>query len=253
VSTDPRRLIALEGCFNFRDLGGYVGAGGRTVRWRRLFRADGLSRLSAPDLARLAELGLRTVIDLRTADEITKRGRIDPAHPDLAYHHLPMIDVLPPEVELPRWSDPLFVAGQYRDMLRSGATTMRQALELLADGATYPAAFHCMAGKDRTGILSALVLELLGVADEEIVADYALSGEAMQRMLAWLRVEHPERSEEHNRSAAAMVAAEPASMATFLEVFRREHRSVEDYVASIGLGGIGARLHALLLETPTAA
>jgi protein-tyrosine phosphatase len=239
VSTDPRRLIALEGCFNFRDLGGYVGAGGRTVRWRRLFRADGLSRLSAPDLARLAELGLRTVIDLRTADEITKRGRIDPAHPDLAYHHLPMIDVLPPEVELPRWSDPLFVAGQYRDMLRSGATTMRQALELLADGATYPAAFHCMAGKDRTGILSALVLELLGVADEEIVADYALSGEAMQRMLAWLRV--------------AMVAAEPASMATFLEVFRREHRSVEDYVASIGLGGIGARLHALLLETPTAA
>ena len=191
------------------------------MRWRTLFRADGLARLTPADLGRLGELGLRTVIDLRTADEVGK-GRIDPEHPELAYHHLPMMDVLPPAEELPRWADPQFVAGQYQDMLRSGAAAITRALELLADAGSYPLTYHCMAGKDRTGVLSALVLELLGVAEEEIVGDYALSGEAMQRMLAWLRVAEPERSKEYEAGAAAMVAAEPASMAAFLgDVSRR--------------------------------
>jgi protein-tyrosine phosphatase len=247
VAVTPERLIPFEGCFNFRDLGGYEGAGGRRVRWRTLFRADGLTRLTPTDLARLSELGLRTVIDLRTADEVG-RGRIDPDHPELAYHHLPMMDVLPPAEELPRWADPLFVAGQYRDMLRSGAAAITAALGLLADAGSFPLTYHCMAGKDRTGVLSALVLELLGVADEDIVGDYALSGEAMPRMIASLRAAEPERSKEYEAGAAAMVAAEPASMARFLEVFRAEHGSVEAYVASLGLDGIGGHLRRLLLE-----
>jgi protein-tyrosine phosphatase len=247
VAVTPERLIPFEGCFHFRDLGGYEGAGGRRVRWRTLFRADGLTRLTPTDLGRLSELGLRTVIDLRTADEVG-RGRIDPEHPELAYHHLPMMDVLPPADELPRWADPEFVAGQYRDMLRSGAAAITAALGLLGDAGSFPLTYHCMAGKDRTGVLSALVLELLGVADEEIVGDYALSGEAMQRMMAWLRVAEPERSKEYEAGAAAVVAAEPVSMARFLELFRAEHGSVEVYVASLGLDGIGARLRSLLLE-----
>jgi protein-tyrosine phosphatase len=247
VPASPQRLIPLEGCFNFRDLGGYVGTDGRIVRWRTLFRSDGLTRLTPGDLARLRELGLRTVIDLRTSDEVTN-GRIDPAHPDLAYHHLPMMDVLPPEGELPQWADPMFVAEQYRAMLRSGAAAITRALEVLADPDSYPVAYHCMAGKDRTGVLSALVLELLGVADTEIVGDYALSGEAMRRMLAWLRVAEPERSKKYEAGAAAMVAAEPASMARFLDVFHEEYGRVDTYVASLGLDGIGDRLRRLLLE-----
>jgi protein-tyrosine phosphatase len=247
VPAPPDRLIPLEGCFNFRDLGGYVGAGGRTVRWRTLFRSDGLTRLTPGDLGRLRQLGLRTVIDLRTPDEVTN-GRIDPDHPDLTYHHLPMMDVLPPEGELPQWADPNFVAEQYREMLHSGADAITKALELLADAAAYPVTYHCMAGKDRTGVLSALVLELLGVADAEIVADYALSGEAMQRMMAWLRVAEPERSKKYEAGAAAMVAAEPASMARFLEAFHDEYGRVDAYVTSLGLDGIGDRLRPLLLE-----
>ena len=247
MAATPDRLIPLEGCFNFRDLGGYEVAGGRQVRWRTLFRADGLTRLTPADLGRLSDLGLRTVIDLRTTDEVTK-GRIDPDHPDLAYHHLPMMDVLPPDDELPRWADPSFVAAQYADMLRSGERSIARSLELLADAGTYPVAYHCMAGKDRTGVLSALVLELLGVADAEIVGDYALSGEAMQRMLAWLRTAEPERSARYEAGAAAMVAAEPASMAEFLDLFHSQHGRVEDYVATLGLDGIGERLRHLLLE-----
>jgi protein-tyrosine phosphatase len=244
----PPRHIPLEGCFNFRDLGGYRTADGRSVRWRTLFRADGLARLTDVDLARLSELGLRTVIDLRTDGEIAERGRIDPDHPDVSYHHLPMIDVLPPADEMARWSEPSFVAGQYRAMLVSGGPSIAVALELLADRGRHPVAFHCMAGKDRTGILSALVLGLLGVADADIVADYALSGEAMERMLAWLRAAHPERSAVYEAGAAALVAAEPASMAEFLVSVRTEHGGIEGYTASLGLGGIGDRLRALLLD-----
>jgi protein-tyrosine phosphatase len=247
VAVPPERLIPLQGCFNFRDLGGYRGAGGRTIRWRTLFRADGLSRLTADDLVRLGELGLRTVIDLRTADEV-EEGRIDPQHPDLVYHHLPMIDVLPPEAEVPQWADPVFVAGQYRDMMRSGTDTITQALTVLAEATSYPVAFHCMAGKDRTGILSALVLQLLGVTDEEIVGDYALSGEAMQRRLAWMQASQPERAEEYATNAAAIIAAEPASMARFLEMFRDDHGGVDAFVSSLGLAGIADRLRLLLLE-----
>ncbi|MDA8283789.1 MAG: tyrosine-protein phosphatase, partial [Actinomycetota bacterium] len=126
--------------------------------------------------------------------------------------------------------------------------TMRAVLGMLTDPATYPVAYHCFAGKDRTGILSAVVLELLGVSDEDIIADYALSREGMDRMLAWLRERNPDRAEEIDASASAIAAAEPASMAAFLEGLRSEHGSAEGYAESLGLAGIGERVRGVLLE-----
>ncbi|MHB1929434.1 MAG: tyrosine-protein phosphatase [Acidimicrobiales bacterium] len=243
----PERHLPFEGCFNFRDLGGYRSADGRRVRWRVLFRADGLHRLTPGDLRSLRELGLRTVIDLRTADEVNDRGRLD-ADPGLRYHHLPMFDVLPPAEELPLWERPEFVAAEYRRMLAAGSATVARVLELLADPAAYPVAYHCFAGKDRTGIMSAVVLELLGVADEDIVADYALSRQGMARMLAWWRERSPDRAAEIDASASAIAAAEPASMAAFLDSFRADHGSAEAYAATLGLEGVGDRLRHLLLE-----
>ena len=77
------RALVFENVFNFRDLGGYRGADGRTVRWGRLFRADDLCRLDDADLARLGELGVRTVIDLRRPDEIERHGRTRISHPNV--------------------------------------------------------------------------------------------------------------------------------------------------------------------------
>lgn len=243
----PERWLPFEGCFNFRDLGGYRGAGGRPVRWRVLFRADGLHRLTDPDRDSLRALGLRTVIDLRTRDEVTERGRV-PDHDGLDYHHLPMLDVLPPDDELPRWERFEHVAAEYRRMLAEGAPTIAQVLALLADEERYPAVYHCFAGKDRTGILTALVLELLGVADDDIVADYALSQIGMQRMLTQLRARYPERAAEIDASAAAIASADPATMATFLAAFRAEHGGADAFAAALGLPGIAGRLRELLLE-----
>ncbi|MGH9122471.1 MAG: tyrosine-protein phosphatase, partial [Acidimicrobiales bacterium] len=111
--TPPERLVTLEGCFNFRDLGGYSGAGGRHVRWRTLFRADGLSWLTAADLEQLGEMGIHTVVDLRTHPELEQHGRFNGGEGEFTYHHFPMIDVLPPAANLVDWVRPAYVADQY--------------------------------------------------------------------------------------------------------------------------------------------
>ena len=247
-SVSDSRFVDLEGCFNFRDLGGYRTAGGQTVRWRRLFRADGLQRLTDEDRRDLGDLGLRTVIDLRSGDELTERGRIAWPAPGLAYHHLPMFDVLPDREEFPTWVESAYVARRYAEMLDEGSEAISQTLRLLADPVTYPAVIHCAAGKDRTGILSAVLLGLMGVPDEDIVADYALSGGAMVRFLAWLRTEYPNAKDELERSSAAIVAAEPETMALFIERFRAAHGSFEDYAESLGLESAVTALRAALLE-----
>ena len=85
----PARRLPIDGCVNFRDLGGYQVADGRRVRWRRLFRADGLNRLSDEDQLLLSGLGLATVIDLRTLDEAEQRGSFPVDALPVAYHSLP--------------------------------------------------------------------------------------------------------------------------------------------------------------------
>jgi protein-tyrosine phosphatase len=247
MPADNQRVIELEGCFNFRDLGGYRTVDGRSVKWQRLFRADGLQRLTDADLAQLADLGLATVIDLRTDQELEESGRIAWPAPGLAYHHLPMLDVLPDRTTYPAWVDVSYVADRYVGMLEKGADAVAEALAVLAEPAAYPAVFHCAAGKDRTGLLAAVVLGLLGVSDEDIIADYALSQEAMARMLAWLRAERPEVREQIEGSAAAIVAAEPDTMSLFLARLREQHGSFAGYADSLGAGAAARYLqHALL-------
>ena len=152
------------------------------MRWRHLFRADGLDRLTDADLQHIDVLRLRTVIDLRTGDEVAK-GRIATAGGRGRWYHLPMMDVLPPRESYDAWVG----ARQCRravprhDLRRRA--TVRGFLQLVCDARRYPLVFHCFAGKDRTGILTALVLGLLGVADDDIAADYALSAAAMHRLL----------------------------------------------------------------------
>jgi protein-tyrosine phosphatase len=243
-----QRQVELDGCFNFRDVGGYPTTDGRRVRWRRLFRADGLHRLTEGDQRQLAELGLQTVIDLRSGAEVADHGRITWPAPGLAYHHLPMIEVLPEREELPAWVEPSYAARRYAELLDRGKEAVTEALAVLTDPAAYPAVFHCAAGKDRTGILSAVVLGLLGVPEETIVADYALSQVGMIRFLDWLHTQYPGAREELERSSAAIVAAEPETMALFLQEFRSHHGSFEDYAAALGMDTAVIYLRTALLE-----
>ncbi len=247
ASMEERR-IGFEGCFNFRDLGGYEVADGRAVMPRRLYRADGPHTLTDADAVKLRGLGLVTVIDLRTAQEAEDRGRYVTTLGDVVEHHLPMIDVLPDTDELPEWIDPDVVARQYRKMLEHGSSAVATALDILSDPNVYPAMFHCSAGKDRTGILAAVMLGIAGVADDAIVTDYALSATAMHQLIEHYQRRYPDAHEQLARVAPAMVAAHPEAMAAFVEGIRRDYGSFDRLAEAIGAPEAPARIRAAILS-----
>ena len=231
----PSRNLEFEGCVNFRDLGGYASADGRTVAWRRLFRADGLNKLSDADVAQLEELGLATVIDLRTRDEAEQRGSFPVDRVPVAYVGLPLTDVLPATETLPDWREAAYVAERYTAMVTEGGAMLSGAIDALAGADALPAVVHCSAGKDRTGVLSALVLAFLGVPDETIVEDYALSALAMERLLERLKAEYPEAQDEVERYAPAILHVVPETMEQFLAGLRSRYGSYDDLAAALGV------------------
>ncbi|MBW8268364.1 tyrosine-protein phosphatase [Caldovatus aquaticus] len=188
---DLPRLIALEGCSNLRDLGGYRAADGRRVRFGRVFRSASLARLSEADLDALRVLGIRTVCDLRGVRESAA-----------APSRLPPRD--PPEVH-PLPIEPT-VGASLADLLARGRATgedvlglLRRAYEayatehlhryralfaLLLEAPRLPLLFHCSAGKDRTGFGAALLLLALGVPRETAIEDYLATRRFWKRELA---------------------------------------------------------------------
>ena len=231
----PDRRVVLQGAFNFRDLGGYRGRAGQTVRWRTLYRADALHRLSDTELDELGALGVRTVLDLRTLAELD-RGRIQAEHLGITHLHLPVLGERWKPAELDPDADAGEVLGSlYVAMLTVGAPALAGALRTLADPASVPAVFHCAAGKDRTGVLAAMVLSLLGVDEQVIVGDYALTATAMAKMVERLRQDRPDALDAMNDQPSAYMATPPAAMATFLDHVRHEHGSMVGYVRSIGV------------------
>lgn len=157
---------------NFRDFGGMAVDGG-VIRPRVLFRTDDLSIIRAEDAAKLVDDGLKAVIDLRTSNEtrITGRGELE-AKP-VAYHHLPIIGNLGRGAEHARTAD-YSAAGMgrmYVGMVDRAAPQFVTAMSIIAL-APGGVAFHCSAGKDRTGVLAACILLALGASDDDIISDY---------------------------------------------------------------------------------
>ena len=169
------RHHAFEGCFNFRDIGGYPTWDGQTVRWGRYYRAGRQDRMTAEDRARLADLGIRTQIDLRKPEEIADQGR-GPL-PDMGsdYHN---IAVMPDggTDQLSKLVGDTGISGKrYLGYLEFGPESWLKLFEILANAETQPMLLHCTAGKDRTGVSTAFLLSVLGVDRALIEADYILT------------------------------------------------------------------------------
>ncbi|MFI7274649.1 GNAT family N-acetyltransferase [Streptomyces sp. NPDC049879] len=227
------RHIPFDRVHNFRDTGGYPAADGRTVRWGRFYRSDSLGKLAGEDWERFLDLGVRTVIDLRYGWEIEGAGRV-PDHPSLAWHHLSVEHRPYDQPGLGPDVDPApYLVARYGEVAHDGAAELRRALEVIADPGAGPVVIHCMSGKDRTGLLAALVLALLGVPDDDIVADFALTGLARDRLLADWRAAHGGRSPGwpgYGRAPAEV-------MRLFLDGLRRKYGSVGAYAeAVLGVG-----------------
>jgi len=241
-----QRVVDLEGCLNFRDLGGYPAEDGRTVRWRLVYRSDALHRLTAADVARVrGELRVGTVIDLRSTAELRGDGRGPLAGEPISFHHVPLFDGEAARAE--SWDAADTLADRYVLLAEFARKPIARVLTALAEAAD-PAVYHCAAGKDRTGIVTAVLLGVLGVRDEIIVADYAASQENLDAIITRLLA-----TESYQSMLAALppdtLHAEAATMSTFLGRMRARHGSMHGYARAAGVtdAAIG-RLAARLLE-----
>jgi len=251
----PGRFISFERVVNFRDLGGYRTADGRKVRWRLLFRSGALNNMTATDTERARQLGIRNVLDLRRVDEI--RAGVGPLMtPPVRHHALPLL----PEdgsIQLNERFGQRISAERYFAYLGFGAKPFIDILELLAQQETYPAVFHCSAGKDRTGVVAALILDILGVDTGTIVEDYALSSRAADSLLLLWRRLFAERKEQgllpkdaqFQQLPADYLASPPEAIRDFLERVRSEFGSSRGYFEAQGVQPtMFERLQAALLE-----
>jgi protein-tyrosine phosphatase len=248
-TSPPTRVLPFFELFNFRDVGGYAGLDGRTVRWRRLFRSDALHTLATHprDHEAFAALGVRTVIDLRRPREVEKFGRVVEL-PGLTYRHIPpehpewAHDEILTSADTPRW-----LATRYAELAGEGRAGIAEALAVLAEEDSAPVVVHCMAGKDRTGVVCALTLSLLGVSDDDVAADYALSHDASLQLAAAVMKRNPDADSFPDHTLAAPAAA----MHLFLDELRARYGSVEAY-ANLSAEQLAA-LRSHLLDPPAAA
>jgi protein tyrosine/serine phosphatase len=210
------RLVPLTGAFNFRDLGGYPAGGGQVTKRARLFRSDGLHQLTDADMDILRSIGLSTIIDLRTPGEVEHTGRGLLGHEAIGYHHLAVVQWSGGEAvgaPAPAGDD---LAERYLWYLDTGRAALVTALGLVAESTNHPLVFHCTAGKDRTGVLAALVLDILGVEREAIVADYVITADRLELIVDRIRND-PAYSAGMSKVPASRFTVEAATMERFLD------------------------------------
>lgn len=224
------RHFDFEQVFNFRDLGGYATRDGRTLQWRRLFRTAEHQRMQPHEAERLfAEVPLRTVIDFRSHGEADDpRGPGALVREGVRRIQFPMGD--------PKGKYEARAAGawkpNYIESLEAHPEAWTAAYRLLAEPDGYPAVFHCVTGKDRTGVFAVLILGSLGVDDDTVLQDYALSQDAMDTLIARLRARGVIRPDEPPNPA---LGVSPPAMADMLQHLNQRYEGARGFLRSHGI------------------
>lgn len=250
MTAHEHRFVPLDGAFNFRDLGGLPTNDGGTTRTGMMFRSDALHHLVPGDVDRLTELGMRTIIDLRSAVELERSGRGPLEDTDMQFLHAPLSHG---EAAAGRALPPALADGDlgrhYVTSLAERTETLATVIGHLAERDNLPAVFHCTAGKDRTGMVAALVLSIVGVPDDVIVHDYTLTDDRMQLVMERIRATggFPDSDQP---LPAGVGRAEARSMETFLAAVRAAHGDADGWARDAGMqDDTLASLRAVLVRT----
>ena len=248
---DEQRWIELEGADNTRDLGGLAVLGGGRTRFGRLVRAGTLQDLTADDVTRLTEdVGIQTVVDLRLPDEAAREGSALSGIRAVRYFSLPLSSTGNVRADIVADGAEMDIVGHYVALLEGSAANIVTAARIFADDMSRPAIFHCAAGKDRTGVLAAVVLDAVGVGREAIIADYALTGQRMKQIIArLLRLTTYRDMQALSRGVKGAATADEESMAAFLDELHARYGSGAGYLTAHGLtAGELAALRSALVE-----
>jgi protein tyrosine/serine phosphatase len=237
------RDLAWDGCLNVRDLGGHPTEDGGETRYDSVVRADSLHQLTEDGWQAVVEYGIRTVVDLRMDEE---REGDPPATAPVDLLHVSLFDddkAVFEEVEAAARAAPDAAAATrevYLLFLEHFKANVATAIRAVVNAPEGGVVVHCMGGKDRTGLVTALLLELAGVDHEQIAADYALSEERLRpRHELWFA----EAETEAERERLRRVAQTPASsIAEVLAELRRRYGGVEGYLQAAGLSDDDLRL-----------
>ena len=243
-SRDDRRMD-LGGLYNVRDLGGYPGIDGRLVRRGMLFRSSSLHRLA--DESAWQQFGARCVVDLRYDRERSAfplpEFIVDDTHAPMLPNHWRS------DPEAKEGPADEFLSLVFHEILAQGADSIREILLALARADSYPAVFFCMAGKDRTGVLAAIVLALLGVSEADIAEDFELSGDEVIALVEYLRTREDFEDHPMMNQPEPLLRAPRLAMERFLAEVDVRHGGLPSYVRSLKIDDDTVKaLQALLLE-----
>ncbi len=227
--TISKRELRLEVAHNVRHLGGYQGARGLTSH--TVIRSAGLQRLTRNGLSALADSRITTIIDLRSSIERAEHSTPDTSTFGIRSVHNPIWEADASPAGLGDGFDGY--APIYRAMLETGAPAYRRLFEMIAES-TDGVLFHCAAGKDRTGLAAALLLELVGVEESDIVADYALSETLLAPMFAEFAPRMAKRGIDETK-ARKLMASDPAAITDTLAHLRSQYGNAEGYMRRIGM------------------
>ncbi len=228
------RHIPIEGTHNIRDLGGYVTARGTMIPARRFLRADCLHRLAPGGTDRLVNEGLRRVIDLRTPEEVANAPSFFEDLTEVEYINLPLFDDLSPAALASAGAQhshplmPFYIAA-----LDTRGPAICAILTHIAQASEGAVLFNCTAGKDRTGIIAALLLGLAGVSDEDIIQDYVLTEQLIPDLVAeFLSISRNNGGDVE--SYATLLESPADTMARMLSHVKTQYGGVRGYLRRTG-------------------
>ena len=229
------RHYPFEGCFNFRDIGGYLNQDGKKIKKGLYFRAGRQDRMSDKDLAKLSDLNISTQIDLRKPDEVLDQGK-GPLE-DMGANYI-NIAVIPEggSDQLSKLVGDTGISGKrYLGYLEFGPTSWLRLFGILSNEDNLPVVLHCTAGKDRTGVSTAFLLSVLDVSREVIEADYLLTNRDTARQADFIEstVGYPEGYDRGSMISAAGVPKD--AMKDFLDGVESKWGTVVEYLKKIGV------------------
>jgi len=234
------RHIEIEGSWNVRDLGGYSTRDGGVTRWRSVLRAGNLDQVSPVGQQALIDYGVKTIIDLRDVNEVRDYPDVFAESTLVKYRHLPVVHTDSPVIQVR-------LDEYYRKYLDTCHANLGMIIGAVAE--SEPGVLvHCFAGKDRTGIVSALLLSVVGVPDEVVAEDYALTSGRIAHLIEMWRA----YAIDHGQDMAMFenaVSSEAETMRATLEHIEHQYGGVAQYLSNCGVTGQQIdRLRTLLLE-----
>lgn len=239
--------MALQGTSNTRDIGGYVCSNGRAIKWRKILRSDGLSNITDKDQDLLiTKYNLKKVIDLRTESEIIQNPNIDYSVKNINYINIPLSNGINPN-ELKKIVNEMneisvvtdfakILINSYMDIVDNNQVNIRKTIEEIADVDEEDCVlFHCTAGKDRTGIISMLILGICGASKQDITTNYVQTEINMKYNKIFTNYVNEVNSGIPDNIITDISKARPECIEYAYDYLKNKYGSFHNYFLTLGL------------------